>query len=454
VSEALDSALEDIAAKRVSNFYLLHGEEFLVRKASAALQDALVPNASMGLNLVIMDGATQREIVSELSTVSMFGGRKLVIVRDPEFLAPKKSSKGDGLHRAREAWKNNKRKESARRMLAIIARAGWNVGALDLKNPSAPKPDDWDSELGISIADGDTQFLKEVHDFCVQENMQAASNDESILAEWLQKKPNADDILLIATTDLETKHPLVKLVKEVAVFLEFKAASKLKDLDISEFVTETLAPYKKKLSAPALESLKDKVGGNFRLLQSELQKLALYTDGDTITPKDVALLVGHSREEEFFELTEAIQKRSFENAMKYLSEAQGQGKHPLMLLGSVASNVRTLLNSVERVNQLAQGKPPKNYNDFQARLWPKIEAELKEKKAKIPHPYATFMGMQSALNFGRTELLNALVACAEADLALKFGGDMKVIERLIFTLCARMPAWDSGLHTIRREKER
>jgi DNA polymerase III subunit delta len=445
--------LEEVAARKVANLYLLHGEEFLVRKAGQALQEALVPQASMGINVVVMDGASQREIVSELSTVSMFGGRKLVFVRDPEFLAPKKG-KADGLHRAREAWKNNRRKEAARRVLALLGRAGWSVAALNRQSSEAPSADAWADELGLVIADGDDAFLSDVYEFCVAEGMSAEANEDSAVLDWLLQKPKRDEVLLLATTELDAKNPLVKAAKDGAVYLEFKSASRLKDLDITEFAHETLASYKKKITAPALEALKDRVGGNFRLLQSELQKLALHAQAESITPKDVALLVGHAREDEFFELSESLQKRNFEAAMKYLSEAQGQGKHPLMLLGSVASVVRTLLSNCERMNQLAQGKPPKNYPDFQARLWPKIEAELKEKKAKIPHPYATFMGMQAALNYGRAELLESLVACAEADLALKLGGDMKVIERLIWSLCARLPVWGSGLHTIRRDKER
>ena len=61
---------------------------------------------------------------------------------------------------------------------------------------------------------------------------------------------------------------------------------------------------------------------------------------------------------------------------------------------------------------------------------------------------------QSAASFGRQELLRALVSCAEADLALKFGGKSIVLERLVWTLCGKATAWDSGMHLIRRENER
>ena len=133
---------------------------------------------------------------------------------------------------------------------------------------------------------------------------------------------------------------------------------------------------------------------------------------------------------------------------------EGQGAHPLQLLSSVASIVRAMLTNFERINRLSGGKLPRNYNDFQARVFPALEAEAKANKSKVPHPYAAFMSVQSAMGYGRQELLRGLVACAEADLALKLGGDVLVLERLLWTLCGKAAAWDSQMHVIRREQER
>lgn len=53
----------------------------------------------------------------------MFGGRKVVLLRDPEFLAPKKAAPMRSAAPGRR-WKANREKESARRVLSIAARAG------------------------------------------------------------------------------------------------------------------------------------------------------------------------------------------------------------------------------------------------------------------------------------------------------------------------------------------
>ncbi|MFO0597609.1 MAG: DNA polymerase III subunit delta [Myxococcaceae bacterium] len=463
MSDELEEVLQELDAGGEAPAYLLAGEEFLIRKAADRLLAKLVPGGSADLNLVTMDGASPKEASAELATMPMFGGRKVVYLRDPEFLAPKKG-RPDALNRAREAWKANRRKEAARRVLAIASRAGWGVADLDPTASGAPKAAEWEKELGIALAEVDVAFLKDVAAYCAAEGLAAASNDDSVLQDWLNGKPQKGQVLVIAASDLEAKHPLVKAIKDKGAVLEFKSITRIRDFKgqpsaevketLGQFATETLAPHKKKLGPGAMEVLVDRVGGNFRLLQSELTKLALYSDGATITKNDVDLLVGHAREDEYFELSDALQKRNFDAAFKYVKDAADQGIHGLQLLGSIAGVVRNMLNNLERVLRFSEGKAPRNYNDFQARVFPKIEAEAKANKTKVPHPYAAFMSVQSAMGYGRQDLLRGLVACAEADLALKLGGDELVMERLLWTLCGKAAAWESQMHVIRREQER
>ena len=146
MSDELEDALQAVDAGDESPAYLLWGEEYLVRKGAEALVEKLVPNAAAGLNLVTVDGQSPREVAAELATLPLFPGRKVVMVRDPEWLAPKKG-RTDALGKAKDAWKQNRRKEAARRVLAIAARAGF--GPAQLGDADA---DAWESELGISLS--------------------------------------------------------------------------------------------------------------------------------------------------------------------------------------------------------------------------------------------------------------------------------------------------------------
>jgi DNA polymerase III subunit delta len=437
MSVELDDVLAEAKAGTVAPLYLLWGEEYLIRKGADELIKVLVPDAAMGLNLVVLDAASPREAAQELATMPLFPGRKVVLVRDPEFLAPKKG-RGDALGKAREAWKAGKRKEGARRLLALAARAGWGVEQLDPDSKSAPGLEAWKDELNVDLAEADLAFLREAAAFCREERISAPEGDAGALLELFQKGVPPGHALVLAASEVDAKSPLLKLAKEAGRLVERKVASRLKDLDITELAAEFLRPFKKRLGRGAENALKERVGGNIRLLQSELEKLALYVQSAVIEAEDVALLVGHAREEEFLELSDALQKRDLRAALAYAEDAMGQGTHALQLLGAVASITRTLLENHERMSRYAQGSPPRSFDDFKSRIWPKVEQEAKAAKGRAPHPYGAFLGMQAAARYGRKELLGALVACAESDLALKSSASGKlVIERLLWTVCGK-----------------
>ncbi|NVJ22574.1 DNA polymerase III subunit delta [Myxococcus sp. AM011] len=433
--DLLEDVLAGVKSGKVSPLYLLWGEEYLVRKGADELVKLLVPDAAVGLNLVMLDAGSPREVAQELATMPLFPGRKVVVVRDPEFLAPKKG-RGDPLAKAREAWKAGKRKEGARRLLALAARAGWGVDKLDPSASGAPSVEQWKEELNVDLAEADVAFLKEAAAFCKEERITAPEGDATVLMDLIQKGVPSGHSLVMAATEVDAKNPLVKLAQDKGHVVERKVAARHKDLDLSAISTEFLAPFKKKLGPGALEELKERVGGNIRLLQSELEKLATYSEGPAIARSDVVSLVHHAREEEFFELSEALQKRDFRGALTYAEDAMGQGTHALQLLGAVASIVRGLLEAHEWMFRYAGGTPPRSAKDVEARVFPKLEVELKGTRRKMPNAWALTFSMKAAAGYERKELLGSLVACAEADLSLKSSGNGRlVIERLLATVC-------------------
>jgi len=435
MSFELEDVLNELDEGTVASPYLLWGEEFLVRKGADELLTRFLPEGMHALNFSVLDGASAREVAQDLATLPLFPGRKVVLVRDPEFLAPKKG-RVDALGKAREAWRAGKRKEGARRVLALVAKAGWTAEDIDPGRRGAPSINEWKQELNVELGDLDRAFLKEVALFCREEELTAPEGDGSPLVDLLLKGLPAGQILVIAATDVDPKSPLVKVIREQGRLIERKVAARLRDLDVSGLVAETLKPFKKRLAPGAEDLLKDRCGGNMRLVQSELEKLALYAEGEVIQAADVDLLVGRSREEEFLELSNALQQRDLRAAVRYAEDALGQGSSPLQLLGAVASILRTLLAHHDRLTRISRGRPARGFEDFKARVYPRIEEESAADEQRPPHPWAAFLGMQAAARYERKDLLDALVACADADLALKSSGNGKlVIERLLWQVC-------------------
>ncbi len=454
MSEELNDLVAEIKKGKLAPVYLLCGEEFLARKSADSLVDALVPDAAAGLNLISLDGASPGEIAAELATMPLFPGRKVVRLFDPEFLLPKKA-RAVSLTRARDAWKANRRTEAARRLLSVAANAGIDLSAFEQSGPDADAAlAALEEALGATLETADVTFVKEVAAYARAENVKAPAGDDASLVDLLKTNLPPGHALVIATHAVEKRHPLYKVAKDAGVVLEHAGAARLKDLDVTEMANEIFKPLKARAGAGALELLKERCGANYRLLENELEKVALYAAGGVLTKADVELLVSHAREDEFMELSDALQKRDCAGALKYIDDSVALGAAPLALLGAMTSIIRTLLVNHERARALTNGRPPKNYADFQARVFPAIEAEAKAKKAKVPHPYASFMGMQAASGFGLQVLLDALVACADADLALKFGGDALVLERIVWSLCGLGPAWKPAFSTVRKEQER
>ena len=137
-----DALLREIREGEARAVYLFHGEEFLARKAAQAVVDALVDPSLRDLNLSISDGASVAEVVRELSTLPMFAGTKVVWLQEPAFLAPKRAPKADQLGRLQELWEQGKRREAARRLLALAQKAGLD--------PATAAAADWRAEAGLA----------------------------------------------------------------------------------------------------------------------------------------------------------------------------------------------------------------------------------------------------------------------------------------------------------------
>ncbi|HZA14255.1 MAG TPA: DNA polymerase III subunit delta [Myxococcaceae bacterium] len=411
--------------------HLIWGEEFLVRKSAEELIKRLVPGAAAGLNSITMDGASPAEIAQELATMPLFPGPKVVLIRDPEFLAPKKG-RGDALGRAREAWKAGRRKEGARRVLALVARAGWGVAQLDPRAPGAPSRDAWREELDVELAEADLQFLAEVAAYCREENVTVPEGDATPLVALFEKGVPPGHALVIAASEVDARNPLVKLARDRGELLERKVADSFRRLDLREAAAEILEPLGKRLGAGAADELKERIGGNMRLLQSELEKLAAYASGSTISAEDVRLLVAKTREDEFFEAAEVLQSRDLRAGLAWLNDALEQGKHPLLLLGALAAGVRNLIDGHERMRSLGPNVSRMSSREFEKTVFPKIEQEARESGRRVPHPYAAYKAAQAAGRYSRAELIDALVACADADVSLKSSGSGQlVLESLL-----------------------
>ena len=418
---AVDTLLAEAKAGKARAVYLLHGEEFLARKAAEELVDVLVPPSQRDFNLAILEAAASpAEVARDLATVPMFRGTKVVWLRDPEFLAPKRAAKGDQLARLRELWEQGREKEAARRLLALAQKAG-----IDLAKAG---PEQWESEAGLTPAPEDLAFCSAAAAYAAENGIVAPATDVAELERLLARGVPPGNHLIVSALALDGRLGLFKKLKDAGEEVSFKTSGREKR-DVGELCAEVLAPLGKRMSHGAVARIEALVGAaQVRLLHMELEKIALFVgDRKTIEAEDVDAVVERSHDVEFL-LTNSLEKRHLAGALEGLAQILEAGGGLPQVTASIGTCLRQLLAAREATR--VTGRVP----GFGAAASAWVQA-YNEAGVKMGNPNAAKFTAQAPARFSRDELVRGLHRAAALDLQVKSGGGRLDVERLLWELC-------------------
>jgi len=434
---SLEDLLEEIRGGGASPVYLLDGDPFLTLRGARSIAEALVPEAERSLNLVELDAAASPgEVANELATGGLFGGTKVVIVEEPAFLQSKEDA-GDAFDRARDMWASGRKREAARRLLALAAKLGWAAADLDPSRDGPPSADDWRRELGRDdLSRADLEFLEGAARHALERDMRAVKDDLAALEALLASGFPPGRVLLVAAGKVDGRLPIVKRLlaagRRVTLAVATEGQWDEQRPVLGPLIEELLAGTGKSVDRDAEDRLAALVGGDARALSAELEKLSAYVgERKVIRADDVEALVVRVASDPFFALGNAVESRDLAQSLSVLRRSLSDGASPHMLLGSLAGTVRRLLVERERGRLAARGRRISSFGEWSASVLPAIpEEELGKRK-----PYGFWMKYQAALRFSREELLDLLVALAEADHAMKTGADAEMLlERCLLGL--------------------
>ncbi|MFO7155262.1 MAG: DNA polymerase III subunit delta [Pseudomonadota bacterium] len=418
----VQALVDEIRQGRARPVYLFHGEEFLARKAAQEVVDALVDPAQRDFNLVVSDGASPAEVARELATLPMFSGTKVVWLQDPPFLAPKKAARADQLSRLRELWDQGKRREAARRLLALAQKAGIDAA-------TAPA-DAWKEEAGIEASADDLRFCQEAASWAREEGIAAEGGDAAALERLLDAGLPPGSHLVISALSVDGRLGLVKRLQQVGAEISFRPAGRYEKRDVHALAAEFLAPLGKRIDREAAAALEELVGDDqVRRLHAELEKLALYVgDRPVIRAEDVHQVVERSRVVEFL-LTHSIEKRDLAGSLEGLRQLLESGGSLPQAVASIATCLRQLLAAREATRVTGGSIPGFG---AKARAW--VEA-YEAAGLRMPNPNAARFRAEAAARFGTRTLARLLVRAAEVDRAVKTGGGRLYVERLLWEIC-------------------
>lgn len=442
----LETCLAEVRAGSPQPVYLLDGDAFLALRAARELAAALVPEDQRALNVVELDAAASpAEVAAEVATGGLFGGGKVVLVQEPAFLTSKEDA-GGAFVRARDMWHEGRQREAARRLLALVAKAGWK--AEDLVPPRGEPEDGFADalekrfvkEFGWTSAEErelfDPVFVVGAARFAVEREMKAARDDASSLDAALARGFPPGHVLVLAAGKVDGRLPLVKKLaaagRRVTLQIQTEGSWDAQRPVLGPVLQALLAGTGKRVDRAAEDRLAALVGDDARVLASEIQKLAAYVgDRKVIGAEDVDALVSRVAEDPFFALGNAVEAKDLRAALGVLDRSLQDGASPFMLLGSLASTVRRLIVERERARKATGERRIASFQEWEARVLPAVsDEELGGKK-----PYGFWMKYQAAVRFSRAELLDALAGLAEADVAMKSGQDGRLrLERVLLGL--------------------
>jgi DNA polymerase-3 subunit delta len=426
-SADLADALEAIKAGKAPPVFLLVGDEYLCRTAIQELTQALVPEGLRSLNLVELDaGSGPRQVADEVATLPMFRGPKAVAVQPAEFIAPKKSARGDPFAKARELWDGARHKEAARRVLALAGRAGFALAGLEARSVA-----DWKA-AGFQLSAADLKVVSGAAELARSEGLEVPESDTRPLELLLERGVPAGHHLLLAADELDAKGALARLCLAQGMLLKRELPGqsagfgKREAPDLRGLASEVLGPLGKSLAPEAERVLSHSAPTDARSLASELEKLATYVGSRAVIGiEDVRELVAEGGGEDLFAVANAIEARDKAGLIAAVDEELERGAVPLQILGSIAAAVRGLLAARARLGTLGLEKRF-SFQEFERRAAPAFAEADKRAGRKVGHPFRAFKRAEAALRYSLRELAAGLDAVAKADAGIKRGMDARL----------------------------
>lgn len=235
-------------------------------------------------------------------------------------------------------------------------------------------------------------------------------SDPDALLSYLQNPPDYSTLILHTEADkLDERKKLVKTLQQKAKVIPFPL---LKDADLYGWVERQADKYKAAIARQQAMKLVERVGGELRLLDKEIEKMALYVgESATITEEVIEMLGARTLEQDVFALIEQVASGRLDLALRMMYDCMKTGEEPIKLLSLLARQFRMLLH----VKQLA----PRGYSQQQMAGMIKM------------HPYAVKKAMEQARHFSESSLKKLLGMLAEDDFRMKSG---QVDKRLALEL--------------------
>jgi DNA polymerase III subunit delta len=213
-------------------------------------------------------------------------------------------------------------------------------------------------------------------------------------AEYLEK-PAPFTVLVFEVPKLDHRQRLYKILAEKALIVELTLGNE----SAASLAAQMAKELGVEIDRPAAALLADILNSEPARVQLEIQKLASYVQGrGRITSADVEELVVAARKNTVWQLADMLATRRRDAALEFLDNLLREGEEPIGLVGVLAWMYRKLIEARDL---------PAHTSGFQAA------------RTLGMRPDAAEAAVRNAHRISKQDLINGLIALAEADNQLK-----------------------------------
>lgn len=439
----LGGKLKDILTENGPRIFLFFGERFLCRKAVDELQEALLKWKNGTVYSIDGDQEDSAQTLSKLMSFSLLPGLQVYRVNDSRLFLSKNISQ-TVWQKACQAFKAGRNSLAAKYIADLYHSAG--LTAEDRMPVSQIDNEQWLQLFGFARPE-DTGWTEQIQQLTDQQNVKS-SETADLPERYMQsfdKGMAPNSVLILTAENIDKRKRLFSYFKEHGMAVDCSvaegagaAAQKVQKSVLLEMMHDTLAEFNMTIESGALEILFERVGFHPVAVVMETEKLALYcSDKQRITLEDVKRMVGRSREDALFELTDHFGKRQLAETLTTLHHLLENGIHGLAILATMRNYTRKLLifRSLQHrsIPAYHKGMAAKQ---FQGSYLPQLKEQGEWQDMLKGHPYALFMSFAKAAEFSCQMLKGWLGQILQAEFRLKGSGisERIILEQLIIDM--------------------
>ncbi|WLV23617.1 DNA polymerase III subunit delta [Aciduricibacillus chroicocephali] len=235
-------------------------------------------------------------------------------------------------------------------------------------------------------------------------------HDVAKLEQYLEAPVPYSVLVLTAPYEkLDERKKIVKLLKKHAVVAE---CHPVKEQQIGPWIDQIAKEHNIVIEKAAYEIFEVELGSNLRMLENEIQKMALYAGEDKVITKELAeKLIAKTTNSTAIGLVDKVIDKDLNGALRIFQELEKMKEEPIALLGLLAFQFRTIL----RVKLMKA----KGYSQQQM-----------QKQLGV-HPYVVKIAASRERSFSVGQLERIIQKFTETDVRMKQG---LMDKRLAFEL--------------------